>query len=208
MDFTGRGAILSARDLQALYTWSDQGLPTELIFRAIRTCARDNDTVPRDLWACRWHVEREAKACGIDISNHKKRRPDAPQTEHHNAKPTPSGAAENSYLIDTLNRIEQAGRTTQHASIKDLYRDLWKRVRDTPDDALIDELFALSDELTDLFWAQLSDTEQKEIDARISAGLTKANMSPDALQWHVKSQREAVLKADYGLINLLEGLEL
>lgn len=197
MELTGRAIMFSGRDLELLSRWRAEGASAAVVCRGLRDAveAMGEKELPRDIYNCRKYIEpqvqmaREKAVGGHDASD--------------------SGAeadAEEGVFAGVLRNLVEAGRRAEGESVKELYRDAYRRVRALKDASAeaFDELARVERALVDGFFERLEAGERARIEERIvqeSRPLLE-QMSAEARAEHLRARRRLLLIREYGLARL------
>jgi len=198
LELTGRGMTLSGRDVELLLRWRDEGASAAIICQGIDRAVSSMAERPRDIWACRRHIEplvekaRKASAGG-----------------HREPEPAREPVTRDSYATTVLEQaveiIERCGEAARLEQFKAVYRAAWKRLHEIdPEDALA-EVAQLEDELARDFFEALDSSEQKAVDSEIreTQGAYLKNMSSNARSQHLAAHRKRILGERYDFPSLL-----
>lgn len=188
LELTGRGAILSGRDVELLMGWRAAGATIAIICRGIELAVQGKAERPRDIWACRWHIEPLIEnSTLLAVGRHEEPLdPEGPQQS-------------------TLSRIQKAGEAADRDAFRDAYRDAWKRVKQLENTDSFEDLVAVDNHLLDTFWDALTRVERAQLEELIAAELTTLkSISKDARQQHIDARRRHFLKREFGLVSVLD----
>lgn len=194
LELTGRGMTLSGRDVELLLRWRDQGASAAAVCRGIDQAVSSMGERPRDIWACRYHIEPLVEQA----------RKSAAGTNARNETPRVDSYAK-TVLEEAIDTIERCGEACEREELKAVYRKAWKRLQEIdPDDALGD-IAALEDEIAREFYEALDSSEKTAVDSEIRAAHAAylKNMSSSAREQHVRAHRKRILGERYGLPSLL-----
>ncbi len=189
LELTGRGAVLSGRDVRLLVDWRDRGADVAQICKGLEQAVRELHQPPRDIFACRYYVEDEVP------------------------KPAAIPKAEPVVITDdddlkteTLSRIEAAGKKADREAFKEAYRDCWRRVSElNAAEDIIPELLDIEDLLLDAYWAGLKLAEQRKVLEQIQTEIESfRSMSDAARAQHELARRRKLLQEHYELLPLLD----
>lgn len=199
---TGRGLVLSSRDLELLIGWKRGGATANVICRALDEAIDRLQAPPRDLHAIRRFVDQRLQE-------------DAPAAPIFASRVLmgPDGVEPNS--IDeadpweqTRQRLRQACTTAARPEVAASYDELARRVEEArrtdadPWSILPD----LDDWLVEDVFARLGEDERRLIDLEIEGrhGAHLAVMNEEARQQTLRESRRRALQNRLGLITLVE----
>ncbi len=198
MELTGRAIMFSGRDLELLSRWRAEGASAAVVCRGLRDAveAMGEKELPRDIYNCRKYIEpqvkmaREKAVGGHDAA-------DFGESED---------GAEEGVFAGVLRNLVEAGRRAEGESVKELYRDAYRRVRALKDASAeaFDELARVERALVDGFFERLEAGERARIEERIvqeSRPLLE-QMSAEARAEHLRARRRLLLIREYGLARL------
>ena len=188
LELTGKGLVLSSRDVEALIKWRDEGATAATICKGIERAIEARAQKPRDIWACRkWIEPLVAVARSHAAGSH-----DLHETQQESAQ------------ARVLETIEAAGRAAQRDAFKQAYRDAWAQIRACEEIALWEALLEADRALVTAFLLALSDDERKAMLDQILADPSLRSMSVAAKESHIEARTKKVLKAHYGLVSPLD----
>ena len=212
-ELTRRAIFLSGRDLQLLSEWREQGATATAICKGLREAveAMPDDDPPRDVYACRHYIEPY-------VERAKERQVGGHDDGGDSASRETDGAAElegaSDLVAGALKRVERAGRQADDEGIKQVYREVWRHLRDlcedgaeagdTPDE--YERLAAIEEALVDGYYRALDRRQQARIESAIRAdGETLLErMSPEARRDHLRARRRRILREQFDLISLFD----
>ena len=187
LEMTGRGAMLSSRDLQLILEWRSRGASTAVICKGVEQAMREQRDLPRDIWGCRYSVEKLVGPAATEAP--------APKV------PTPA----EDVLTAAMKRIEEAGKEADRETFKAAYRKAWRRLKELDTEDSFEAVFQVEESLLEHYWAALAASERQEITDMIAEEMTRfGQMSQSAKQQHEVARRRRLLQRDFGLIPLLE----
>lgn len=185
LEVTGKGLVLSSRDIEALLAWQADGASAATVCKGIERAIEARAERPRDIWSCRKWIE-----------------PLVETTRQRVTSATP--APQNSLSERLLAQIEEAGRTTEREAFKAAYRTAWTRVRAQQDALDWEALLELDTALSMAFLEALTHDEQMELDAVVGRDSSLAAMSQEAQQLHRTARTRKLLRERFGLLSLLD----
>lgn len=197
MELTGRAIMFSGRDLELLSRWRAEGASAAVVCRGLRDAveAMGEKELPRDIYNCRKYIEPQ-----VQMAREK-------AVGGHDAVDFGAEAdAEEGVFAGVLRNLVEAGRRAEGESIKELYRDAYRRVRALKEASAeaFDELARVERALVDGFFERLEAGERARIEARIvqeSRPLLE-QMSAEARAEHLRARRRLLLIREYGLARL------
>ncbi len=200
MELTGRAIMFSGRDLELLSRWRDEGASAAVVCRGLREAveALGEKELPRDIYNCRKFIEPQvamarSKAVGANESSE--------------ISGEDVGDEDDGIFGGVLRNIAEAGQAAEAESVKELYRDAYRRVRALEVDcgfgtAAFEALAQVERSLADGFFERLEAGERARIEERIaeeSGGLV-GQMSAEAREEHLRARRRLMLVREYGLV--------
>ncbi|MEZ4458675.1 MAG: hypothetical protein R3E66_02895 [bacterium] len=188
LEMTGKGLVLSSRDVEALIKWRDEGATAATICKGIERAIEARAEKPRDIWACRKWIEPLV----------------AVARSHAAGSHDPDDAVDESPQTRVLDSIEAAGRAAQRDAFKQAYRQAWAQIRATEEVALWEALLEADRALVAAFLLALSDEERKTMQDQILADPSLRSMSAAAKESHIEARTKKALKAHYGLVSPLD----
>lgn len=201
MELTGRAIMFSGRDLELLSRWRSEGASAAVVCRGLREAveALGEKELPRDIYNCRKFIEPQvalarSKAVGAN----------------EDVEGTVVGKGDDGegdgIFGEILRNIAEAGQQAVVESVKELYRDAYRRVRALEGEgaAAFGELARVESALVDGFFERLDAEERARIEARIleESRVLVASMSAEAREEHLRARRRLVLIREYGLARL------
>ncbi len=188
LELTGKGLVLSSRDIETLKKWADQGASAATVCVGIERAIDALAEKPRDIWACRAWIEplvavARTRAVESEI-----------EAEDNEVDPQ----------LEALQKIEEAGRAAERAAFKQAYRDAWSRVRAAEQQALWETLILTDSALVQAFLAALSDEERLMVQKTVLADPGLAGMSGDAREHHTNAKTRRILQEQFGMVSPLD----
>jgi hypothetical protein len=188
LELTGKGLVLSSRDIETLTKWAEQGASAATVCVGIERAIDALAEKPRDIWACRaWIQPLVAVARTRAVES-------AIETENKDVDPQ----------LEALQKIEEAGRAVERAAFKQAYRDAWSRVRAAEQQALWETLILTDSALVQAFLAALSEEERLLVQKTVLADPGLAGMSGDAREHHTNAKTRRILQEKYGMVSPLD----
>lgn len=187
LELTGKGIVLSSRDIETLSKWSDQGATAATVCVGIERAVDALAEKPRNIWACRAWIEPL-----VAVARTRKVESDVEPVE------------EEAPQIQALRIIEDAGRAADREAFKQAYRDAWSRIRAVEEQALWEALILTDSALVSAFLAALSDEEREVVNNTVLADPGLVGMSADAREHHVTAKTRRILKEKFGLVSPLD----
>jgi len=187
LELTGKGLVLSSRDIETLKKWADQGASAATVCVGIERAIDALAEKPRDIWACRAWIEplvAVARTRAVESEIESENQVD-PQ-------------------LEALQKIEEAGRAAERAAFKQAYRDAWSRVRAAEQQALWETLILTDSALVQAFLAALSEEERLAVQKTVLADPGLAGMSGDAREHHTTAKTRRILQEQYGMVAPLD----
>jgi hypothetical protein len=184
LELTGKGLVLSSRDIEALSAWQAQGATAATICKGIERAVAAKASKPRDIWACRAWIE--------------------PLVEISRARAVESPASEDSSSSEVLTSIEEAGRAADREAFKQAYREAWLRLRSQEVGRSWETLVEVDAALVSAFLAALNEDEQKALHRTILADPSLVGMTAEARERHVAARTRRLLKERFGLVSPLD----
>lgn len=183
LELTGKGLVLSSRDVEALAAWQAQGATAATICKGIERAVAAKGSRPRDIWACRAWIEPL-----VAISRSR-------TVEITDALESPS---------NVLTSIEEAGRAADREAFKQAYRDAWLRLRTQETSHTWEALMEADAALVAAFLAALSDEEQLSLNRTILGDASLIGMTAEARERHIAARTRRLLKDRFGLVSPLD----
>lgn len=187
LELTGKGIVLSSRDIEALSKWNEQGATAATICVGIERAVEALAEKPRDIWACRAWIEPL-----VAVARTKKVESDVQEIE------------EEAPQTQALRVIEEAGRAAERAAFKQAYREAWSRIRAAEEQALWEALVLTDSALVSAFLAALSDEEKEIVQKTVMSDPGLVGMSADAREHHMTAKTRRILKEKFGLVSPLD----
>ena len=208
-ELTRRAIFLSGRDLQLLSEWRDEGATAAAICKGLREAveAMPDDDPPRDVYACRHYIEPYVdRVTERQVGGHEAGGDDDAES---------GGASAAGGLVGrALERVERAGRAADDEAIKEVYRRVWRDLRDLcegkgetkREPADYEQLATIEEALVDGYYRALDRTEQARIESAIESDSEEllARMSPEARRDHLRARRRRILREDFDLVSLFD----
>lgn len=200
LEMTGRGMVLSARDIELLMRWRDHGASPAVICQGIDRAVSAMEDRPRDIWACRYHIEplvERARRSATGRASSNEETPD--ETED-------TGDYAEILLKHALEAVEEAGARCEEERFREIYREAWRTLKSVEHEDALTEISALDEAIMSAFFKALEDDEQDQIDERIKSAnrALLRSMSASARQRHLEVHRRRLLRQEYNLPSLLE----
>lgn len=198
LERTGKGLVLSSRDLELLLSWRRSGASAAIICQGIDEAVDTLKSAPRDLHACKKYVEPRLDDVNVRM------RPSASFSAPKPAAPVREINPENRYV----QRLVEAQQSASVSAFGNVYRSLCARFTAALstgadpvstaydfDDLLVDEAY------------QALQTDQRlridtEIDSRFGAHL--AMMPPEGREETIRASRRDILQKSFGLVGLVD----
>lgn len=207
LERTGKGLVLSSRDLELLLSWRRSGASAAIVCQGIDEAVDTLQNGPRDLHACRKYVEPRLADVQTLRPATTFARPAAPARapivetkvdEHPAPKDDP-------YTRRLVEACTAAGDTV----FAHVYRTLAARLTEalaTSDDA-VTTAYEFDDVLVDKAYEALPSDDRRKIDAEIDSryGAHLAMMPPQGREETMRASRRDILQKSYGLVGLVDG---
>jgi hypothetical protein len=222
LEVTGKGIMFSARDMELLRQWRDEGATATVICRGIKEAISnmDDDDPPRGVYACQGWIEAEIeRAREMATGGHAGRKAhsagasEQAQQEQRDQQDHQNQNTSNAYadlFEEALANIERGGKAAGAEELRQVYRQAWRELKVLVEGSGVDdpfsELAAIEDAMVDGYFRALDRQEQDRIEDAISEQnrADLAIMSPEAREEHLAARRRKVLIRDYGLTPLIE----
>lgn len=195
LERTGRGLVLSSRDLELLMEWLDSGASAAIVCQAIDDAIDRLEKLPRDIYSCRKYMESR-------LSQLPTRSLRAPQPVRRAPQPsmdeTPS----------LLQKLQAARESARRLEFRDVYARLYPMIAEAiagGADPLV-VAYQYDDQLVDEAFAALGSDERRKIDLEIEGrfGAHLAMMPPEGREDTLRASRRDILQTRFGLIPLVE----
>jgi len=187
LELTGRGVVLSSRDLTLLSGWREAGVSVAIICQGIDNAVRDLKN-PRDIWSCRKHIEPLVERAGRLAVG----RPEAP------LEALPDNAEVEEPAFALLNAAMQG---CEREAFQEAYSRALAKLQPEPDFGLLMEIDQL---LVEAFFESLTEAEKREVDAFVSRGVDLSKMPEAARENHTRARRRRALIDRFGLKSVLD----
>lgn len=179
LEMTGKGLVLSSRDIDALLKWQQAGATAATVCTGIARAIEAKAKKPRDIWACRKWIEplvMTARSKAVDVT---------------------VGSQPNS-VVET---IETAAEHADRDAFRQAYRDAANRLRAAEAHDMWDAMVSADATLVQAFLNALSNEELALMNSRINDDPTLSAMSPEARAQHLRARTKRMLKDLYGLVS-------
>lgn len=193
LDRTGRGLMLSSRDIELVMAWRSDGATVALVCRAIDEATERLAKTPRDLYALRRFVDERLResAPAAPLFVEAPRPTSEPTAPWDDAHAMVSSALTTSDRPEVVGALQLVAQRIDAAKTQDL--EPWSTLAEL-DDLLVNELFS-----------RLSEDERRLIDLEIEAnhGAMLSMLDAPARAAAMLEGRRATLTTRYGLPTLL-----
>lgn len=187
LELTGKGIVLSSRDIETLTKWNEQGATAATVCVGIERAVEALAEKPRDIWACRAWIEPL-----VAVARTRKVESEIEADEQEDPQ------------IQALRIIEDAGRAADREAFKQAYRDAWSRIRAVEEQALWEALILTDSTLVSAFLAALSDEEREVLQNTVLSDPGLVGMSANAREHHMTAKTRRILKEKFGLVSPLD----
>lgn len=201
LERTGRGLVLSSRDLELLLDWRNHGASAAAVCQGIDEAVSSLNKSPRDLHACRSYIEPKiGSGVGPVRRQPRPRTRDERSDQQHDPEDRLWSAA--------MVRLDDAASKAQRSELKTTYARARGRLQEARAASAdpYDTLFELEDWIVDATFQSLPDDERLGIDREVEArhGAHLRIMSDDARSDAVRSTRRDILDDRFGLVGLVD----
>lgn len=202
LERTGRGLVLSSRDLELLLGWRNHGASSAVVCQGIDEAVSSLNKGPRDLHACKAYIEPKIRS-GVGPVRR------SPRTRTHADRAAePVKNADHQLWSTAMVRLDQAASTAVRSELKTTYARARGRLQEAKA-ASADPyatLFEIEDWIVDAAFESLPEDERRLIDVEVDSkhGARLGMMSSDTRSNTVRATRREILDERFGLVGLVD----
>lgn len=201
LELTGRGLVLSSRDLNLLKTWREAGVSAAIVCQGIDRAVQEIKN-PRDIYGCKKFIDPLVeRAMRLSVGGHQGDQPEVvPVTSRAPEfvlEPKPEPDPIDDPVLQDLNRAFEAA---ERDAFKDAYKLAIERVAsETGFEALIEAERLL----VEAYFEALKPEEKEDVEHAVNKGVNLDALSEAARLEHIHSRRRRILIERYGLVPLV-----
>ncbi len=197
LERTGRGLVMSSRDMELMLGWFRSGASAAIVCQGIDDALESLRDIPRDLHACRKFVQERLEKLGPTAAHVVSRRP-----------PSPRVATDRVTESMLLQKLARARKSPSRPEFGTVYESLFPEMNDALAEGADDTALAYTfeDRLADQAYRALQTADRERIDSEIESklGPRLSAMPPEGRRETIEAHRRDILHSNYGLVRLVE----